>query len=95
MKKLFCVITALVMSIMMMGCATCSDMSWARVEPVGETGTYLFVSQDGDTCLFPRMGTLTSTKRMARLSLRRVIFGKMPSTLFSTMALHMSIVEVS
>lgn len=57
MKKLFCVITALVMSIMMMGCATCSDMSWARVEPVGETGTYCFISQEGDIRLYKVDGT--------------------------------------
>lgn len=57
MKKLFCVITALVMSIMMMGCATCSDMSWARVEPVGETGTYCFISQEGDIRLYKGDGT--------------------------------------
>lgn len=66
MKKLFCIICALMMSIMMMGCATGSDMSWARVEPVGETGTYCFISQEGDIRLYKEDGTTIYSKNDLR-----------------------------
>ena len=74
MKKLFCVITALVMSIMMMGCATCSDMSWARVEPVGETCTYCFISQEGDIRLYKGDGTSIFSKSDLREDAQYSIF---------------------
>ena len=74
MKKLFCIICALMMSIMMMGCATGSDMSWARVEPVGETGTYCFISQEGDIRLYKGDGTSIFSKSDLREDAQYSIF---------------------
>lgn len=73
-KKLYAIAIAFVMSIMMMGCGTGSDMSWARVEPVGETGTYCFISQEGDIRLYKEDGTSIFAKSDLREDAQYSIF---------------------
>lgn len=64
MKKMYCIILAIVMSVMMMGCS--NKMSWARVEPVSNTGAFLFVSHEGDIRLYNEDGTTLYEKKDLR-----------------------------
>ena len=62
MKKIYALVLAIMLSVVMMGCANKTDMSWARIELVGDTGAYLYTSQEGDIHLYKEDGTVLFQK---------------------------------